>query len=101
MRGGFFLPAAEPDPTSRRVAHPTCRHAGDPRDPRKLGHDAGALVAKAQAEGNKLALRQQVEHAASLGIFGAPTFITEDGEMFWGHDRMIDAFDWAVRGGHA
>jgi 2-hydroxychromene-2-carboxylate isomerase len=63
----------------------------------KLGHDADAVVAKAQAEDNKLALRLQVEHAASLGIFGAPTFVTKDGELFWGHDRLDDALEWAVR----
>lgn len=62
----------------------------------KLGHDADALVAKAQSDENKLALRQRVERAASLGIFGAPTFIAEDGELFWGHDRLEDALLWAA-----
>lgn len=62
----------------------------------KLGHDADALIAKAQSEDNKLALRRQFEQAAALGIFGAPTFVTEDGEMFWGHDRMEDALAWAA-----
>jgi 2-hydroxychromene-2-carboxylate isomerase len=63
----------------------------------KLGHDADAVVLRAQAEDNKLALRLQVEHAASLGIFGAPTFVTEDSELFWGHDRLDDALEWAVQ----
>ena len=63
----------------------------------ELGHDADALVERAQADDNKLAPRRQVERAASLGIFGAPTFVAEDGEMFWGHDRLEDALLWAAR----
>jgi 2-hydroxychromene-2-carboxylate isomerase len=61
----------------------------------KLGFPVDEIVAKAQTPENKLVLRQQTEHAGALQIFGAPTFICEDGEMFWGHDRMEDALDWA------
>lgn len=64
---------------------------------KSLGHDADAVVAKAVSDGNKLALRRQTEDAERVGIFGAPSFITEDGELFWGHDRMADALDWAAR----
>jgi 2-hydroxychromene-2-carboxylate isomerase len=67
----------------------------------RLGHDVDDVIAKAHAPDNKLALRHQTEHAASLGIFGAPTFIAEDGEMFWGHDRLEAALDWAADGGRA
>ena len=28
------------------------------------------------------------------GVFGSPTFFADDGEMFWGNDRLEDAFDW-------
>ncbi|BCJ92399.1 2-hydroxychromene-2-carboxylate isomerase [Terrihabitans soli] len=63
----------------------------------KLGYPVEETVARAQMPENKLKLRQATEHAAALHIFGAPTFFTEDGEMFWGHDRMEDALDWAVR----
>jgi 2-hydroxychromene-2-carboxylate isomerase len=62
----------------------------------KLGYPVEEMVARAQAPENKLKLRQETEHAAGLQIFGAPTFITKDGEMFWGHDRMEDALDWAA-----
>ena len=65
----------------------------------RLGHNADDVIARAQAPDNKLALRHQTEHAASLGIFGAPSFVTDDGELFWGHDRLEQALDWAVRGG--
>jgi 2-hydroxychromene-2-carboxylate isomerase len=63
----------------------------------KLGYAVDEIIAKAQAPENKLKLRQETEHAGALQIFGAPTFFTEDGEMFWGHDRMDDALDWALK----
>jgi 2-hydroxychromene-2-carboxylate isomerase len=37
-----------------------------------------------------------VDEVVSWGIFGAPTFFAEDGEMFWGNDRLEQALDWAV-----
>jgi len=43
----------------------------------------------------KQRLRTQTEAAVSLGIFGAPTFVTADGELFWGDDRLAIACDWA------
>ncbi|HEX7936660.1 MAG TPA: 2-hydroxychromene-2-carboxylate isomerase [Paraburkholderia sp.] len=59
----------------------------------KLGLPAQQIVADAQADANKLRLRQQTETAAAKGIFGAPTFIVGD-EMFWGNDRLEDALDF-------
>jgi 2-hydroxychromene-2-carboxylate isomerase len=57
-------------------------------DPKTVG-DA------AQAEANKQALREQTDEAQRLGIFGAPTFIASDGELFWGNDRLERALQWA------
>jgi len=45
----------------------------------------------------RVALRNETEEAQRLGIFGAPTFITPDGEMFWGNDRLERAIEWAAR----
>ena len=42
----------------------------------------------------KEALRVQTDQAQALGIFGAPTFITESGELFWGDDRLEQALAW-------
>lgn len=42
-------------------------------------------------------LRSLTDQAIAKGLFGAPTFYTPDGEMFWGNDRMEQAFAWAVR----
>lgn len=62
-----------------------------------LGLDPEAVMAEAQADTNKARLRRIGEEALSRGIFGAPTFIAEDGEMFWGNDRLEQALDWATQ----
>lgn len=62
-----------------------------------LGQDAAAVMAQAQSDANKATLRAQTDEALRLGIFGAPSFITADGELFWGNDRLEAALDWAKR----
>lgn len=64
---------------------------------RALGRNADDVLGRAQADDNKLKLREQTEEAIKLGIFGAPSFVTTDGELFWGNDRLEDALDWALR----
>jgi 2-hydroxychromene-2-carboxylate isomerase len=61
-----------------------------------LGLDAEAVMAEAQDEAHKIRLRRMGEEAKSRGLFGSPTFIAEDGELFWGNDRLEQALDWAV-----
>ena len=63
----------------------------------KLGVDAAAVMQQAQADAIKGALRAQTEEAQRLGIFGAPSFVTADGELFWGNDRLETALAWARR----
>ncbi len=55
---------------------------------------AADLLERAQADSTKARLRQQTEQAHERGIFGAPTFFAGD-EMFWGNDRLEDAFEFA------
>ncbi len=62
-----------------------------------LGRDAAAIMQEAQGDAIKQALRAQTEEAARRGIFGAPSFVTADGELFWGNDRLEDALNWAKR----
>ena len=62
-----------------------------------VGRDAASVIELAQADANKLALRKNTEEAQALGIFGAPSFVTADGELFWGNDRLEAALDWAKR----
>ena len=64
----------------------------------ELRLDPKSALAAAQADGNKLRLRQQTDEAQRLGIFGAPTFVTGDGELFWGNDRLERALHWAGSG---
>ena len=54
----------------------------------------GALAA-AQSDAIKTQLRAQTEEAQRLGVFGAPSFTTADGELFWGNDRLEPALRWA------
>ena len=61
-----------------------------------LGLPAAEVIARAQADANKLALRCQTEHAAELGLFGAPSFRVGE-ELFWGNDRLADALHWATQ----
>ena len=60
------------------------------------GLDGPATLKEAQGEPNRSRLRAVGEEARSRGIFGAPTFFAEDGEMFWGNDRLEQALDWAL-----
>jgi 2-hydroxychromene-2-carboxylate isomerase len=60
-----------------------------------LGLDHADILAEAQSQPAKDALRAQTERAIKLGIFGAPAF-TVDGELFWGGDRLDDALDWSL-----
>ena len=51
---------------------------------------------RGRSESAKTALKASVDEAMGLGIFGAPSLVTMDGELFWGDDRLEDALDWAV-----
>ena len=63
---------------------------------RRAGLDV-ALVERAQEDSVKAALRAATDEAQAQGVFGAPSFVTSDGELFWGNDRLDAALDWAVR----
>jgi len=62
----------------------------------RAGQAPDAILEAAQTSAAKEQLRQQTERALRLGIFGAPTFVVGD-ELFWGHDRMAEAFAWHAR----
>jgi 2-hydroxychromene-2-carboxylate isomerase len=62
-----------------------------------LGRDAQAVMQQAQSDAVKAALRAQTEEAQRLGVFGAPSFTTAHGELFWGNDRLEAALEWAGR----
>ena len=60
-----------------------------------LNVEAGPVLAAAQSDAIKARLRAQTEEAQRLGLFGAPSFTTADGELFWGNDRLEAALRWA------
>jgi len=62
-----------------------------------LGVAAESALARARSAEIKERLCATTAEAQARGVFGAPTFICADGELFWGHDRMAEALAWAVR----
>ncbi|MCP8938888.1 2-hydroxychromene-2-carboxylate isomerase [Alsobacter sp. SYSU M60028] len=63
---------------------------------REAGVDFEPALAAAHTELVKHALRRQTDAAVAKGVFGAPTLVTPDGELFWGNDRLEEALDWAL-----
>ena len=37
-----------------------------------------------------------MDEAIAKGVFGAPSFTTPDGELFWGDDRLDQALEWVA-----
>jgi 2-hydroxychromene-2-carboxylate isomerase len=64
---------------------------------RDCGLDTETTLAAAESVENKAALRAATEEAGTRGIFGAPSFVTPSGELFWGNDRLDQALAWAKR----
>ena len=62
----------------------------------KLRLDPGGVFARAEDGVNKALLKAESARAAELGIIGAPCLVTEDGEVFWGNDRLEQGLDWAA-----
>jgi 2-hydroxychromene-2-carboxylate isomerase len=62
----------------------------------RLDIAAEPVLAAAQSDDNKARLRAQTEDAQRRGVFGAPTFTTAEGELFWGNDRLERALVWAA-----
>jgi 2-hydroxychromene-2-carboxylate isomerase len=62
----------------------------------KVGHDPEGVLARAEGEANKALLKAETARAAKMGIIGAPSLVTDDGEVFWGNDRLEPGLDWAA-----
>ena len=63
-----------------------------------LGHHPASVFEPAADAPVKARLKLETETAQRLGVFGAPSFVTEDGELFWGNDRLEEAVTWALEG---
>lgn len=54
----------------------------------ETGAPARDCLAAAQSTETKIGLRAAVADAEHRGIFGAPSFVTGTGDLFWGDDRL-------------
>lgn len=61
-----------------------------------LALDPDAMLAEAASGPVKDELKSETAEAKRLGIFGAPSFVAPDGELFWGNDRLDQALAWAA-----
>lgn len=61
------------------------------------GHDPDGILAHLQDDAVKDDLRRRTDEAIALGIFGAPTFIVNRTQLYWGQDR-IDFVERALEG---
>jgi 2-hydroxychromene-2-carboxylate isomerase len=64
---------------------------------KEIGQDPARVLPLAQSDETGHAYDAATAEAKSLGIFGAPTFVTR-GEIFWGDDRLEDAVRWHKAG---
>jgi 2-hydroxychromene-2-carboxylate isomerase len=74
------------------------RELGDDANLRRilaaLGRDPDAVIAEATSPATLARYEQETDAARRLGVFGSPAFVV-DGEVFWGDDRLEEAFAWA------
>ncbi|MGA7326143.1 MAG: 2-hydroxychromene-2-carboxylate isomerase [Rhodomicrobium sp.] len=61
------------------------------------GASPNKALESAQSTEIKEKLRANTEEAIALGIFGAPSFTTASGELFWGDDRLEHALESSRR----
>ncbi|MFO0993158.1 MAG: 2-hydroxychromene-2-carboxylate isomerase [Hyphomicrobiales bacterium] len=59
--------------------------------------DAAAVLHDARSPMVKERLRAETAAAMHRHLFGAPSFVTGRGELFWGNDRLDTALAWAVQ----
>jgi len=62
-----------------------------------FGVDVRTVLAAARSEPIKARLRVETAAAQERGVFGSPSFVTPDGELFWGNDRLERALAWAAK----
>ncbi len=61
----------------------------------ELGQSQNRVLDLANSPDVEAAYRDATAKARSLGIFGSPSFVVDNNELFWGDDRLEDAIDWA------
>lgn len=66
----------------------------------ETGHHAPALAAKAYEPDTQFRYEAITREAVERGVFGAPSYVLPDGEIFWGQDRL-DFLERALEQGRA
>jgi 2-hydroxychromene-2-carboxylate isomerase len=55
---------------------------------RDAGHNAEEVLARADSESVKNELRARTDRAIGLGVFGAPAYVVDGNDLYWGQDRQ-------------
>ncbi len=63
----------------------------------EAGAPAKQILKDVKSDAIKAELREVVAEAEEKGIFGAPSFVLENGELYWGDDRLEDALEMAEK----
>ncbi|WP_238367648.1 2-hydroxychromene-2-carboxylate isomerase [Mesobacterium pallidum] len=58
------------------------------------GQSMDRILAEAESDEIGAAYAAATQEARDRGIFGAPSFVCADGELFWGDDRFEEAIAW-------
>lgn len=53
-----------------------------------IGSDAAEVLARTQEPAVKQALAEATKRAESAGVFGAPTWVVDGKDLYWGQDRI-------------
>ena len=105
LRGSRSHSTAPSAPTSRAASSPpNSGKAWRSASARVLGglltavrrRSRGGVRSGRKASSIKALLKAECARAVEIGIIGAPSLVTEDGEVFWGNDRLEQGLDWAA-----
>jgi 2-hydroxychromene-2-carboxylate isomerase len=92
LRTYLALPESRRGPFRVRTFHAYWADDRDIADDAVLaelaGEDASALAARLQSPEIKKALVDATQAAIDRGVFGAPTWVVDGQELFWGQDRI-------------
>lgn len=63
----------------------------------RLGRPADCIE-RAESDEVRALYGARTDRARALGLFGSPSWVCADGEIFWGDDRLEDTIDWCLAG---
>ena len=93
---GRLQPQGLPGRNSRKAGRLRKKRRSLPSSPpSSLTH--AAVLHDARSHMVKERFRAETAEAMRLHLFGAPSFVTGRGELFWGNDRLDAALAWAVQ----